>query len=329
MRPRSIIVSLGLLTTALVLSGCVSAPVVSTLGSGTIGALRFASLNVEDEDFLLGRKTGTPATISGELRLPDNRAERVPAMVVVHGCSGLTPATEGWAREFPRRGVAAFVVDSFTGRNIREVCTGRDRITTGSRVIDAYRALALLATHPDIDARRIAIIGFSHGGRVALWSAFTRFHDAWAPPTIRFVAHLSVYPAACFVTLQGDDRLTPVPVRILHGQADDWTTIGPCRTYVERVRRAGGDIAMIEYAGAHHGFDNPSLPSHLRRPDVLNPSACSFVEQELGKVVDPATGRAARSDAPCVTRGAGVGYHPEAHRKLVRDVVEILTEAWK
>jgi len=209
-----------LLASGLALSGCVSAPFVSSLESGKLGALRFQSLTVDEEDFLRGRKSGTPVTITGELRLPTTGAERVPAVVLVHGCSGLTSATDGWARELPRFGIATFLVDSFTGRNIREVCTGRDRITTGSRVIDAYRALELLATHPRIDAERIAMMGFSLGGRVALWTAFTRFQDAWGPPTVRFVAHLSVYPSACFVTLQGDDRLAPVPVRIMHGQAD-------------------------------------------------------------------------------------------------------------
>lgn len=326
---RGMVASVALLASGLALSGCVSAPFVSSLESGKLGALRFQSLTVDEEDFLRGRKSGTPVTITGELRLPTTGAERVPAVVLVHGCSGLTSATDGWARELPRFGIATFLVDSFTGRNIREVCTGRDRIATGSRVIDAYRALELLATHPRIDAARIAMMGFSQGGRVALWTAFTRFQDAWGPPTVRFITHLSVYPAACFVTLQGDDRLASVPVRIMHGQADDWTTIGPCRTYVERVRRAGADIAMIEYPGAHHGFDSPSLPSYVRRPDVLNPSACGFVEQELGRIIDPATGRLAGPDAPCFTRGGGVGYHPDAHRKLVRDVVEILTVAPK
>lgn len=82
---------------------------------------------------------------------------------------------------------------------------------------------------------------------------------------------------------------------------------------------------MIEDAGAYHGFDNPSLPSYVRRFDVLNPSTCGFVEQELGRIIDPATGRLAGPDAPCITRGGAVGYHPDAHRKLIRDVVDILT----
>ena len=181
---RVMVASVALLASGLALSACVSASFVSSLESGKQGALRFQSLTVDEEDFLRGRASGTPVTITGELRLPTTGAERVPAVVLVHGCSGLTAATDGWVRELPRFGIATFLVDSFTGRNIRQVCTGRDRITTGSRVIDAYRALGLLATHPRIDAERIAMMGFSQGGRVALWTALTRFQEAWGPPTV-------------------------------------------------------------------------------------------------------------------------------------------------
>jgi len=50
------------------------------------------------------------------------------------------------------------------------------------------------------------------------------------------------------------------------GAADDWTPVGPCREHVERLRRAGVDAKMHEFAGALHGFDVPasvSRPQHL------------------------------------------------------------------
>src|SRR3989442_7451189 len=130
-----------------VLSGCASAPVVATLAQGQVGALRLESSDIAEGDFLAKRPSGTSAIVSGDLRLPEAGAgRRVPAVILVHGCSGVTAATENWARELPGIGIAAFHVGNFSGRHIRENCTRRERLSTGSRRIDAYPALPLLGT---------------------------------------------------------------------------------------------------------------------------------------------------------------------------------------
>src|SRR3989475_7542523 len=143
-----------------VLSGCASAPVVATLAQGQVGALRLESRDIAEGDFLAKRPSGTSAIVSGDLRLPEaGDGRRVPAVILVHGCSGVTAATENWARELPGVRHATFHLDSFSGRNIREICTGRERLSTGSRVIDSHRALALLAAHPRIDPAPPALMG--------------------------------------------------------------------------------------------------------------------------------------------------------------------------
>jgi len=115
------------------------------------------------------------------------------------------------------------------------------------------------------------------------------------------------------------------PIRIFHGTADDYTPIGPCREYVERLSRAGVDVRIHEFAGAHHGFDVPSLPAALRLPLVQNGSACRIRETAPGVFVDDATGQPFSGREACVTRGATVGYDPRAHRAAIGMVKEFLT----
>lgn len=305
----------------ILLAGCASTPPLTTLAQGQSGTISFQSLTFPGHLWtpLMPPPTeGKPTTLTGTLALPPGTGP-VPAMILTHGCSGITGKETDWTTKFNRLGIATFVVDSFGGRNIPEICTGRYLISIASLLADMYRALNLLATHPRVDASRIAILGFSFGGRTALWVSQTRFQERYGQGPLRFAAHLAFYPTTCYIRLADEDQVSGAPIRIFHGAADDWIPVGPCRDYITRLRRAGKDAALFEYAGARHGFDNPRLPASRTWPEALSPRNCTFVEQD-GKIVDPATGGVAGIDAPCVSRGVSVGYNPQAHRKAVEDV---------
>jgi dienelactone hydrolase len=144
---------------------------------------------------------------------------------------------------------------------VRSVCISFDtRTHVASVMVDAYRALDFLAANPRVDASRIAILGASFGGRTALWTSSIRFRERYSPSRANFAAHLAFYPAACWITLADEVSVSGVPIRIFHGTADERGPIGPCRAYVERLRRAGKDAALLEYPGAPHSFDAPGAP---------------------------------------------------------------------
>jgi dienelactone hydrolase len=283
----------------------------------------FPSVTVDlgASSFLIPRpRESQPVIIGGFLALPPS-TDPLPVVVLMHGCNGISGSESGWVTTLNGLGIGSFVVDSFGLRGIFETCSGKERVNFGSRMADAYAALDYLAKNPRIDSARIAIMGFSLGGETALRTSQVRFQKHFAKGTGRFAAHLAFYPSGCTTRLAEEDLVSGAPIRILHGTADDWTLIGPCKAYIDRLRQAGKDAVLIEYADSHHAFDNPDTP--LRRlPNIVTPRNCAFVEDN-GRIVDAKT-RGTTFVSSCWSRGASIGYNADAHRKAVEDITAIL-----
>src|SRR2546428_5753356 len=247
-----------------------------------------------------------PGTVTGDLSLPGGSG-RVPAVIVLHSCAGVQPPTGNWARELDRMGYAALVLDSFTGRGVKEICTGHTPVSIGSRLADVFRAQELLATHPRVDPQRLGVVGFSHGGWAALWASQEYYprrvlRGTGSPPA----AYAAFYPVGCNIRLLNETDMAGGPVRIFHGTSDDWTTIDHCREWVARRRAAGKDVSIVQYDGALHAFDVAFFAKPQRFPEVVNPSGCTMFQQADGTFVD-AEGKRFTGASPCMTRGASMG----------------------
>jgi dienelactone hydrolase len=305
---------------ALVSAGCSNA--LSSVTEGKTGRLDVPSFTIGP------RGVDEPITVSGDLSIPADTGARVPAVIILHSCSGMTPNLVDWARAVNQMGFAAFVLDSFTARGVTEVCRGRGSVTIDSRLTDAFRALALLSAHPRIDARRIALLGFSQGGWVALWASQAQIEHRFLRANVDFAAHAAFYPFACNVRLQNETAMAPGPVRIFHGTADDWTPIMACRDWVARRQAAGRDVSLVAYDRAMHAFDVPLFAPPQRWPGIFNPGKCTITElPDHAFVTDD--GRPLSNASPCVTRGATLGYDARAHKQSIMDVRVFLDEAFK
>lgn len=272
---------------------------------------------------------GSAATIAGELSLPFVTADRMPAVLILHGDAGAIANQVAWREELNALGIAVFTLDSFTGRGA--IATGAsfftlpDSIGGLARVVDAERALALLAAHPRIDPERIAVMGFSSGGSTVLTVAQTRFASAFGKPGLRFAAYIALYPD-CNARLIGDTRSEPGPQRIFIGEADVLTSATACVSYVERLRGAGSDAAIATYPGAHHGFDNVSNPGLIRIADVPTGANCKLEEASGGTIVNVETGRRLTLDDKCIGKGLVAGYDPAANAASRAAVATLLIE---
>lgn len=195
-----------------------------------------------------GTTVGAPESHAvAELYRPEGKGT-FPAIVVLHGCDGIGAHYRAWARRLASWGYVALLVDSFGPRNVKTVCNrGRD-VPPQLRARDALAAADYLRTLPDVQANRIGVVGFSHGGWAALKAVLAS--DAGVVVTRPFVAAVAFYPGC---ELPRSDLLTNT--LILIGDADDWASLSRCERWRDTVVTRGHAVQLIAYPGAAHGFD--------------------------------------------------------------------------
>jgi dienelactone hydrolase len=288
------------------------------------------TVTVRAQGFLVGDKNGRPTTLAGELRVPSGVAGKLPAVILAHGSGGLATYHARWADEFNSIGIAAFLLDSFSGRGITSTVSDQSQLDTLAMMVDAYHALGVLAQHPQIDARRVAVMGFSKGAVAAVYSSNERFRKIWAPSGVQFAAHIGLY-TPCYTRYREDDKVTGKPIRLFHGVADDYVPVGPCRSYVSRLQASGVDATLTEYPGAHHTYDNIARRNEAKPfnlADAQTARNCQLAEGDHGLVVNSKTNAAFTMNDPCVERGAHVAYDEAATVATVKAVKEFLTKVF-
>lgn len=207
------------------------------------------------------------ATLGTPLRVPawearPGGAGPYPAVVLLHGCHGVSASTHDWGRWFQARGYVALVVDSWAARGITDGCLPGPDIPSTERFDDAVGALRWLHTRPYVDARRVGAIGWSNGGVFAmavingpsLERARRRGVEIPAPG---FAAAVAMYPGGCHSLV---NEQVVRPLLVLMGDADDWTLPGECARMVDAMRGRGAEATIVLYPGAVHYFDVEGQP---------------------------------------------------------------------
>ena len=282
----------------------------------------FQSATLSDQEFLSGRKDGKSVTLGGVLRLPAGTS-KVAVAVLLHGSGGISGYVTDWEDDYNALGMGTFVIDSFTGRGI--VNTNADQFALGrlAMIIDAYRALEVLARHPRVDPSRIVLMGFSRGGQSALYASVKRFHRMHGPEGLSFAAFIPLY-ANCGTTFIDDDDLVDRPVRMFHGGADNYVTVAPCRSYVQRLRAKGRDVVLTEYAEAGHVFDGKAFKTPLTVPTWQTFRKCVLAEGPAGAVVNTQSGQVFASGDSCIELGPTVVYNEKAAREVRLAVADLM-----
>lgn len=238
----------------------------SDLADGAVGRIEFKSYSPVGQTSFLTRTylANPPVTLSGTLTLPASASQekngRYPAVILMHGSGGISKEREhAWAQRLNDWGIAAFVVDSFTGRGLKPPnYADKSFLHVVAHVLDAYLSLQLLATHPKLDGARVAVMGFSKGGQTSLDAIFEPFRLAALGPGAphKFAAYVPFYPYCNF--RHTSKVLAIAPMLMLLAGRDEMTEPKPCQNSAAWLKERGFRVKLVIYPEAHHGFDRLS-----------------------------------------------------------------------
>ncbi len=202
--------------------------------------------------------------LHGYLAYDPSLAGERPAVLVVHEWWGHNEHAREQARRLARLGYTALAVDMFgDGRqadhpNEAGAFAGQVRRNRDLMMSRFNAALDWLHARDDIDAARIAAIGYCFGGSVVLEMAragaellgVASFHGALATD----------HPAQA--------GTTTARVLVLHGAEDPLVPQEQVLAFIDEMEGAGIDYRLIAYPGATHSFTNPAADQLAERFDM-------------------------------------------------------------
>jgi dienelactone hydrolase len=231
-----------------------------------------SAAELERVSFPSANKDATP--LEGYVMRPAGTGP-FPAVVALHGCSGLWGRTTGelskrhtdWGERLVQAGYLVLFPDSFNPRGVTSVCNAANRVVApAGRAHDAIGAAQWLAAQSFVDKARIGALGWSNGGSTVLHMVARRN----ASPA--FAAAVAFYPG-CRVLTERRQWEPRMPLLIQIGEADDWTPAAPCKELAARNK----DIRIDVYPEAYHDFDAPDTPLRERRGVAFSATGTGIV----------------------------------------------------
>lgn len=299
--------------------GC-SAPVKNYTNKLHINSVSYKFI---DEIFKLDNEQKNRVDIPVWVSLPDRVKFQAPypALILLHSSWGLSSQESYYSSVFADMGIATYVIDSFSPRGVGKTSLDQSLVSSASMIQDAYQVLNYLQDVPEINNKKIAVMGFSKGGIAAFYSAFDEIRNALSDnEDATFVAHVAYYPW-CGIRLQ-NMKTTSVPILIQGGGKDIITPVKKCVQLAEEELTIQDQSLVIikTHMNARHAFDHPVL-SKIPIPISLNaqvPGLCEIHQDESGNFLETYKEIKVTSDniksvlENCSTFNGVAGYNDEA-----------------
>jgi dienelactone hydrolase len=227
--------------------------------------------------------------IKATLYMPHGHSLPIAAVVIAPSSGGVEEEREiYYANELARMGIGTLIVDSFTSRGFTTSLYDQSAFTEWDMELDAFAALERLAGDKRFRSDRIAIMGVSKGGTVAMNTALSIRREWAGMQTDKFAAHIAISPDCTWITQNPGN--TGAPVLFMLAELDDQTPPKPCLQQADRMRQARNTrIETRVYEGAHHAWEElGASPEYDRR--VENYSKCRVWVEDSGEMFSANTG---------------------------------------
>lgn len=256
-----------------------------------------------------------------------------PAVIILHSSLGIGSLERDYAEMFLNKGIAVLLVDSFTGRGVQKITEDQTVVSEASILADLFKAYKVIEDDKNIDATRVAVLGFSKGGLPALYSSFREILQFYGYDKDPFSAHVSFYPW-CGVELR-DKILSGPPIQIHVGSEDNVTPLALCQELVGSLRLANPHVSLklFSYSGQGHAFNHPYLKRLPSLPVSYKiPRNCYIRETHEGTFIERNSGRIVTSENfsqvidSCSEKGGWVSGSQQASELSQRRVMSFLEQ---
>ena len=194
-----------------------------------------------------------------------------PAVLYIHGRAGLNERVQGEAKRLAARGFAVLAPDYHTGRFIPDSPIEHDSATEK----DVELGLQFLKTVPDVETRKVCVLGLSRGGYHAALLAVRR--PDMVACMVGYYPHLvnsnAPEPVQVYRYMPEIEKLM-VPTLLFVGEREQELRRELVIRVTKRLKELGRPVELFVYPGAQRAFDfrrvDRTLGDDLARADALN-----------------------------------------------------------
>jgi carboxymethylenebutenolidase len=214
-----------------------------------VGCLVLWGVSVQAEN-LVSTVSYDPAQpkAQGTLVVPDQSGPK-PALILIHEWWGLNDNIRDFAQEFADLGYVALAVDMYNGEATQDPQVARKLAGSVRGNLDGAfgnlrSAIEYLQSHPEVDASRVAAVGWCFGGG---WAYQMAKNDLGVRASVIYYGQFNP-----------EDDLNMMRASIMghFGAEDRSIKVDDVKTFQATLKTQGGDHEIFIYENAGHAFAN-------------------------------------------------------------------------